>query len=178
MFELAFCFCVSTEAKRWPEQILRLGTAITYRPGRRAERRKMEEERKTKEIDGKAYIYEKSTLLTDIWVPLNENGEPIEGQCYIEPKNRCCSALVSLSDRFYDLLVGHPIAVLVVVILSLIYIATYFASLAYVCRVGLQDGWFMYSIIGICVIASAVFLKELLYELKGRRMVDKEDEDD
>ena len=138
----------------------------------------MEEERKTKEIDGKLYVYEKSTLLTDIWVPLNENGEPIEGQWYIEPKNKCCSALVSLSDRFYDILVGRPIAVLVVVTLLLMYVAIYFAYLAYVCHASLQDGWFMYSIIGICVIASAVCLKELLYELKGRRMVDKEDEDD
>ena len=138
----------------------------------------MVEERITKEIDGKEYMYDKSTLLTDIWVPLNENGEPIEGQWYKEPKNRYCSALVSLSDRFYDLLIEHPIAVLAVMMSLLLYIAGYFALVAYVCHVGLQDGWFMYSIIGICVIASAVCLKELLYELKGRRMVDKEDEDD
>lgn len=135
----------------------------------------MKEERKTKEINGKEYIYNKSTLLTDIWVPLNENGEPIKGQWYNEPKNKFCFALVSLSDWLDDLMIEHSIVVLVVMLSLLMSVAGYFAYVAYACRVGLQDGWFIFLLICACAIAAAVCLKELLYEFKERRMVDEDD---
>ncbi len=83
---------------------------------------------------------------------------------------------MSLSDRFYDLLIKHSIAVLVVVTLLLMYVAIYFAYLAYVCHASLQDGWLMYLMIIVCVVVSAVCLKEIFYELKRRRMVDEEDD--
>ncbi len=128
MFELAFCFCVSTEVKRWPEQILRLGTALL--PDARGEGQKESKMKKMKKgdivvVDDERYVVSKLSVLGAELTHLDGNDEPIKDQSIWKPRNELCEKLIDCTDWIDDFAGRYffPISV-IGVLLSIIDLAS------------------------------------------------------
>ena len=117
MFELAFCFCVSAEVKRWPEQILRLGTALL--PDAQGEGQKESEMKEIKKgdivvIDDERYIVSWLSVLGAEFTHLDGNDEPIKDQSIWKPRNKFCEKLIDCTDRLDDFAGRYAIPISVI----------------------------------------------------------------
>ena len=129
MFELAFCFCVSTEVKRWPEQILRLGTALL--PYAQGEGQKEKSDMKKMKmgdivvVDDERYVVSKLSVLGAELTHLDGNDEPIKDQSIWKPRNELCEKLIDCTDWIDDFAGRYffPISV-IGVLLSIIDLAS------------------------------------------------------